>query len=95
MQHLSPQKTVLRDPAEGPTSQRTGPRGAAARVLTKRLKLLRNIASKVGGAELRSAGLVWEGAVHRTHCGVGSWREAHGRQATRPPARRLQPPPPS
>lgn len=55
--HLSPQKTVLRDPAEGVTSQRTGPRGAAARVLTKRLKLLRNIASKAGGAELRSAGL--------------------------------------
>lgn len=55
--HLSPQKTVLRDPAEGLTSQRTGPRGAAARVLTKRLKLLRNIASKAWGAELRSAGL--------------------------------------
>lgn len=55
--HLSPQRTVLRDPTEGLTSQWTGPRGAAARVLTKRLKLLRNIASKVGSAELRSAGL--------------------------------------
>lgn len=31
--------------------QRTGPRGAAARVLTKLLKLRRNIASKAGGAD--------------------------------------------
>lgn len=42
----------------------------------------------------RRAGLcraVWEGAVHRTHCGVGRRREAHEREAAPPPA--LRPPP--
>lgn len=43
----------------------------------------------------RRAGLcraVWEGAVHRTHCGVGRRREAHERQAAPPPALRRRPP---
>lgn len=84
--HLSAQKTVLRDPAEGLASQRSGPHGAAARVLTKRLKLRRNILSKAGGAELGSASPGRCGTQNRLRCGqaAGSTREA-GCPATRPP----------
>lgn len=52
----SPQKIVLRDRTKGPASKQTGTRGAAGSVLTKRLKLRRNIASKAAG---RRAGLYW------------------------------------
>lgn len=93
--HLSAQKTVLRDRAEGLASQRSGPRGAAANVLTKRLKLRRNIASKAGGAERGSASPGRCGTENRLRCGqaAGSTREA-GCPATRPPGFCTFPTPP-
>lgn len=94
-----PFRRLLRGTQRRAGEQANRTRGAAASVLTKRLKLRRNIATKAAG---RRAGLywaVWEGAVHKTHCGVGRRREAVGEAggpATAcPPRLSALPPPPS
>lgn len=58
----------------------------------KRLKVRRNIASKAARRWAGFSWAIWEGAVHKTHCGVGQRLKAGSEErcpAGRPPARRL------